>query len=271
MYTGGSREPGAQMCNARIVKRGAIVTGAGSGIGRATAHLLLERGYAVTGLDRDRVGLEETGRLVGSAAPFELAEVDVTDAEAVQHAVDTGARRMNGLDALVAAAAVGLPGAIDEQPVADWHTTVDSIVDGTYHAARAAIPHLRERGAGSIVTFGSVIGRTAIQGFAAYAAAKGAVEALTRALATDHAAQGIRVNCVVPGSTDTPMMWFGVPPAELDAVRRQVFAEAPLGRIATPREIAYAVAWLISDEAAFVTGSSLVVDGGVTARASVTY
>ena len=121
------------------------------------------------------------------------------------------------------------------------------------------------------MTFGSVIGRTAIRGFTAYGTAKGGIEALTRGLATDHAADRIRVNCVVPGSTDTPMMWFGVPPEDLDETRRQVLAEAPLGRIAEPREIAYAVAWLASDEAAFVTGTSLVVDGGVTARASVTY
>ena len=248
-----------------------MVTGAGSGIGRATACLLAERGYAVAALDRDAPGLAETVRAAPAGGGISSHTVDVTDGAAVRAAIDAAAARFGGLDVLVAAAAVGLPGAIDEQPERDWHTTVDSILDGTYQCARAAIPHLRARGGGAIVTFGSVIGRTAIRGFTAYGAAKGGVEALTRGLATDHAVDRIRVNCVVPGSTDTPMMWFGVPPEDLDETRRQVLAEAPLGRIAEPREIAYAVAWLASDEAAFVTGTSLVVDGGVTARASVTY
>jgi NAD(P)-dependent dehydrogenase (short-subunit alcohol dehydrogenase family) len=124
---------------------------------------------------------------------------------------------------------------------------------------------------GAIVTFGSVIGRTAITGFAAYGAAKGGIEALTRALAVDYAAEGIRVNCVVPGSTDTPMMWFGVEAQDLAALRAQVVAEQPLGRIADPVEIARVVAFLASDEASIMTGATVVADGGVTARASVTY
>jgi NAD(P)-dependent dehydrogenase (short-subunit alcohol dehydrogenase family) len=251
------------------VPRVAVITGAGSGIGRATAVLLRERGYVVAAFDRDPDGLDGTRR--AGSGPIDVATVDVTDAAAVRREVDAVAERHGGLDLLVAAAAVGLPGLVDEQPEHEWHTTVDSILDGTYHCARAAIPHLRRRGGGVIVTFGSVIGRTAIRGFTAYGSAKGGIEALTRGLATDHAADGIRVNCVVPGSTDTPMMWFGLGPDEIEATRQQVLAEAPLGRIADPREIAYAVAWLASDEAAFVTGTSLVVDGGVTARASVTY
>lgn len=246
-----------------------IVTGAASGIGRATALLLAERGDVVVGLDLDGGGLAETGARSGGRVATRV--VDVTDGADVRAAIDEVAAAHGRVDVLVTAAAIGLPGLIDEQPEAEWRATVDAVLGGTYNSARAAIRHMRPAGSGAIVTFGSVIGRTAIGGFAAYAAAKGAIEALTRSLAIDYAADGIRVNCVVPGSTDTPMMWFGVPADDLPSLRAQVVAEQPLGRIAEPIEIARVVAFLASDEASIITGASIVADGGVTARASVTY
>ena len=242
--------------------RVSIVTGAGSGIGRATALLLAERGDLVVGLDRKPAAL---------AGDVETVTVDVTDRPAVRAAIDGVAARHGSVDVLVTAAAIGIPGLIDEQPEADWDATVDAVLGGTANCCRAAIPHMRAARRGAIVTFGSVIGRTAIAGFAAYGAAKGAIEALTRALAVDYAAEGIRVNCVAPGSTDTPMMWFGVAPADLPGIRAQVLSEQPVGRIADPIEIARVVAFLASDEASFITGTTIVADGGVTARASVTY
>ena len=246
------------------------MTGAASGIGRATALLLAERGDLVAGLDRDPAGLAAT-LAADASGRVEVAPVDVTDGAAVRAVIDEVAARHGGIDVLVTAAAIGLPGLIDEQPEAEWQATVDAVLGGTYQCARAAIRHMRIAKRGAIVTFGSVIGRTAITGFAAYGAAKGGVEALTRALAVDYAAEGIRVNCVVPGSTDTPMMWLGVPAADLAGLRAQVLAEQPLGRIADPVEIARVVAFLASDEASIMTGSTVVADGGVTARASVTY
>ncbi len=248
--------------------RVSVVSGAASGIGRATALLLSERGDVVIGLDRDATGLAGTA---ASSHPIETAVVDVTDSDGVRAAIDAAVARHGRLDVLVTAAAIGLPGRIDEQPEAEWQATVDAVLGGTYNCARAAVPHMRRARSGAIVTFGSVIGRTAIAGFAAYGAAKGGIEALTRALAIDYAADNIRVNCVIPGSTDTPMMWFGVDAADLPALRARVDAEQPLGRIADPVEIARVVAFLASDEASIVTGASLVADGGVTARASVSY
>jgi NAD(P)-dependent dehydrogenase (short-subunit alcohol dehydrogenase family) len=252
------------------VPRVSVVTGAASGIGRATALLLAERGDIVVGLDRDPAGLAATLEADASGR-VETAAVDVTDGDAVRAVIDGIATRHGAIDVLVTAAAIGLPGLIDEQPEADWQATVDAVLGGTYQCTRAAIRHMRVARRGAIVTFGSVIGRTAITGFAAYGAAKGGIEALTRALAVDYAAEGIRVNCVVPGSTDTPMMWFGVEPQDLDGLRAQVVAEQPLGRIADPVEIARVVAFLASDEASIMTGATVVADGGVTARASVTY
>jgi NAD(P)-dependent dehydrogenase (short-subunit alcohol dehydrogenase family) len=252
------------------VPRVSVITGAASGIGRATALLLSERGDVVVALDRDAAGLAAT---VGAAASdrIESAAVDITDGQAVGEVIDGIAARHGRLDVLVTAAAIGLPGLIDEQPVAEWQATLDAVLGGTYHCSRAAIPHMRRARRGAIVTFGSVIGRTAITGFAAYGTAKGGIEAFTRALAVDYAADGIRVNCVVPGSTDTPMMWFGVAPDELAGLRAQVEAEQPFGRIAEPDEIARVVAFLASDEASIMTGATIVADGGVTARASVSY
>jgi meso-butanediol dehydrogenase / (S,S)-butanediol dehydrogenase / diacetyl reductase len=247
-----------------------VVTGAASGIGRATALLLAERGDIMVGLDRDQEGLAAT-RAADASGRLETAVVDVTDGEAVREVIDGVAARHGAIDVLVTAAAIGLPGLIDEQPESEWQATVDAVLGGTYQCTRAAIRHMRVARRGAIVTFGSVIGRTAIAGFAAYGAAKGGIEALTRALAVDYAAEGIRVNCVVPGSTDTPMMWFGVAPQTLDELRAQVVAEQPLGRIADPIEIARVVAFLASDEASIMTGATVVADGGVTARASVTY
>ena len=256
--------------SSRAVPRVSVVTGAASGIGRATALLLAERGDLVVGLDRDPAGLAAT--LAGDASGrVETASVDVTDGDAVRAVIDGIAARHGRIDVLVTAAAIGLPGLIDEQPESDWQATVDAVLGGTYQCTRAALRHMRRARRGAIVTFGSVIGRTAITGFAAYGAAKGGIEALTRALAVDYAAEGIRVNCVVPGSTDTPMMWFGVEPQDLEPLRAQVVAEQPLGRIGDPVEIARVVAFLASDEASIMTGATVVADGGVTARASVTY
>jgi meso-butanediol dehydrogenase / (S,S)-butanediol dehydrogenase / diacetyl reductase len=252
--------------------RVALVTGAASGIGRATALLFNERGEAVLAADWDREGLAATAR--AAAAPDRMVpyEADVSDPARVAAMVQAAVKAFGRLQVLVTAAGIGgKPSSVDRMPDHEWDQVVDISLKGTYLCCREALPQLRRAGGGTIVTFGSVLGRAVLPGGAAYSAAKAGVESLTRALAIDHAREGIRANCVLPGSTDTPLMWAGIPPEELPAVREVAENDVPLGRVAEPVEIARAVWFLASDEASFITGASLAVDGGTLAKASTTY
>jgi NAD(P)-dependent dehydrogenase (short-subunit alcohol dehydrogenase family) len=253
-------------------QRVTLVTGAASGIGRATALLFNERGDAVLAADRDRDGLAATVR--AAAVPDRITEhvADVSDPAQVTAMVEAAVEAFGRLDVLVTAAGIGgETGPVDRMPEQEWDRVVDISLKGTYLCCHEAIPELRRAGGGAIVTFGSVLGRAVLPGGAAYSAAKAGVESLTRALAIDHAREGIRANCVLPGSTDTPMMWAGVADEELPAVRKIAAEDVPVGRIADPIEIARAVWFLASEEASFVTGTSLAVDGGILARGSTTY
>jgi NAD(P)-dependent dehydrogenase (short-subunit alcohol dehydrogenase family) len=246
----------------------AVITGAGSGIGRATALLFAERGYAVVAADRNMSGAEKTAAMEDDIIAH---HVDVTDPRQVAAMVETAARVFEGVDVLVTAAAASVSAPIVDLTERDWRLVVDSSLTGTYLCCRAAIPELRRRAGGAIVTFGSVLGRGGMAGVGAYSAAKAGVEALTRALALEHAKEGIRTNCILPGSTDTPLMWQGLSAEQRDAARRVADSEQPRGRIAEPIEIARAVYFLASEDASFVNGASLVVDGGLLAKISSTY
>lgn len=238
------------------------VTGAASGIGRAVATLFSERGYAVLAADRDRRGLDGLALAHGGAS----AVVDVVDDAAVATWLDEAVAATGRLDALVTAAAIGGGGSVDGMDLDLWQEVVAVSLDGTVNCCRAALRHLRQGGGGAIVTFGSVMGRGALPEAGAYSAAKAGIEALTRSLAIDCAADGIRANCVLPGSTDTPLMWFGLDREGVEQQRRACEEDIPLGRLADPGEVARAVYFLASEEASFITGASLVVDGGVLAK-----
>jgi NAD(P)-dependent dehydrogenase (short-subunit alcohol dehydrogenase family) len=247
------------------MQRVALVTGAASGIGLATARLLHERGYRVAGadldLDRLRAGLADLDDVLA-------VQLDVRSREACVRAVEACERRLGGLHALAHVAGVEVDRPVDVLTEEQWDWVVDTNLKGTYLICAAAVPALRRQGGGAIVTTASVLGRVSMPGATAYGASKAGVEALTRAMAIDHAADGIRVNAVVPGATDTPLMWAPIPPADRARVRGQVCEEVPLGRIAAPREIASVIAFLLSDDASFVTGAAVVVDGGQLARSS---
>lgn len=243
-----------------------LVTGAASGIGRATARLLGERGYRVVAADLLLDGAQDAiAGLDGAAA----VACDVRSARHVAAAVAVAERQFGGLDAVAHLAGVEVDRPVDALAEEQWDLVVDTNLKGTYLVCAAAVPALRRRGGGAIVTAGSVLGRVALPGVTAYGASKAGIEALTRAMALDYAREGIRVNCVVPGATDTPLMWAGVAPEARAGVRSRAEAQVPLGRIAAPVEVAYAVAFLLSEEAAFLTGSSLVVDGGHLAKSAV--
>ena len=239
---------------ARFAGKRALVTGAGSGIGAAVARALHAEGADVRLADVAAEGVEALAGRLGERA--RAVALDVRDEEQVRGA--TG-----DLDVLVNVAGIGSTTSAPDTPLGVWEDVFAVNARGSFLCCKHAIPGMAERGRGSIVNVASVAGLVGLRNRAAYCASKGAVIALTRALAVDHVADGIRVNAVCPGTVDTPWVRRLVEEAgeSLEALR----ARQPLGRLGTPEEIADAVLYLASDSAAFVTGSVLVIDGGLTA------
>ncbi|MSO94911.1 MAG: SDR family oxidoreductase [Thermoleophilia bacterium] len=237
----------------------ALVTGAASGIGAATVARLLADGMKVAALDLDARGLaslDATCRVVA----------DVSSEDDVRRAVDEAAAALGGLDTIVTCAGVALLGTV-EASFEEWQRTFAVNVSGVYLVARAALPYLRAAGGGAIVNVASNLGLVATEGAAAYCASKGAVIQLTRAMALDHGREGIRVNAVCPGPTETPMVkgWLGTYP-DPDAARAFLEQNHLHGRLIRPDEIAAAIAYLISPGASSVFGVVLTVDAGFTIR-----
>jgi 2-keto-3-deoxy-L-fuconate dehydrogenase len=234
----------------------ALVTGAGSGIGAATARRFMEAGATVVGGDLSRATVEEAG------SGIVAVELDVRDEASVERTVER-AEALGGIDVLVNVAGIGSTTNAPETPVEVWDDVLAVNARGTFLCCKHAIPPMAARGRGAIVNVASVAGLVGLRNRAAYCASKGAVIALTRALAVDHVGDGIRVNAVCPGTVDSPWVRRLVEEAgeSLDALR----ARQPLGRLGTPEEIAESVLYLASDAAAFVTGTAFVIDGGLTA------
>jgi NAD(P)-dependent dehydrogenase (short-subunit alcohol dehydrogenase family) len=253
----------------RVEGKVAVVTGGASGIGRVTAGALAAEGARVGIADLDEAG----GRAVAAAirdaggdALFRRTDVrSLADLEAV---LDEAAGRHGRLDVLVNNAAVAIPGSAGEMAEDDWARTLDVNLTGVWRGMRAAIPRMLAQGGGSIVNLSSVQGHVGFVGWAAYAAAKGGVDALTRQAAVEYAAGGIRVNAVVPGTIATEMNEKIMrESADGDAVLAGWLAMHPIGRIGQPAEVAAAIVFLASDDASFITGESLRVDGGLVVQA----
>ena len=237
-----------------------LVTGAASGIGAATVRRFRADGALVAGLDRDA---ERLARL--DAAVRVTADVAVWGE--VSRAVDEAAAALGGLDAAVACAGIAGRGTAADTPPEEWERIFAVNVRGVYLTAKAAIPHLRRSGGGAIVNVASQLGLVGAASAAAYCASKGAVVQLTRAMAIDHGAEGIRVNCVCPGPTDTPLLEAYFAGNDDPAGERQRYEEAQVhGRLVTPEEVADAIAYLASARAASTIGAALVVDGGYSIR-----
>jgi 2-keto-3-deoxy-L-fuconate dehydrogenase len=231
----------------------AIVTGGGSGIGLATARLMASSGARVAVLDLSP-GEEFTG-----------LKADVTDDAAVRAAIDVAAQRLGGIDILVNNAGIGATGTVADNPDKEWHRVFDVNVVGMVRVTRAALPYLRRSAHAAIVNTCSVAATAGLPQRALYSATKGAVLSLTLAMAADHLADGIRVNCVTPGTADTP--WVGrLLDAADDPVAERAALEArqPMGRLVTAAEVAAGIAYLASPGASSVTGTALAIDGGRT-------
>jgi NAD(P)-dependent dehydrogenase (short-subunit alcohol dehydrogenase family) len=224
----------------------AIVTGGASGIGAAVADLLREKGGEVVVFDRSPVDIE----------------VDVTDAGAVDRAVAAAVERLGGLDVLVNNAGIGAQGTVEDNPDDEWMRVYDVNVLGMVRVTRAALPHLRRSEHAAIVNTCSVAATAGLPNRALYSASKGAVLALTLAMAADHVREGIRVNCVAPGTADTPWVGRLLDAADdPEAERAALEARQPMGRLVSAREVAEAIVYLAESTA--TTGTVLHVDGGM--------
>jgi NAD(P)-dependent dehydrogenase (short-subunit alcohol dehydrogenase family) len=246
----------------RLAGKICLATGAGSGIGRATAVRFAEEGARVAVADVRVEAAEETARAIGDAAV--ALPVDVTSPASVEGCIERIVVAFGRLDVVVNNAGVTIVGAAHELNESDWDRELDTNLKSVYLVSKAAWPLLLERG-GAIVNTASIAGLWAIPNDAAYCASKAGVIMLTKCMALDGAKAGIRVNCVCPGYTETPMIegYFADQPDPEEA-RRFAARLHPLGRLGSPRDIADAMVYLASDEAAWVTGTALVVDGGLT-------
>jgi NAD(P)-dependent dehydrogenase (short-subunit alcohol dehydrogenase family) len=241
-----------------------LVTGAASGIGRATAIALAQRGARVALMDRNAEVEQIACQLnEGRSGSAEYLQVDVSDAAMAERSTDELVSRFGGIDLLAHCAGLQSYGSAVTTSVEAWENTLAVDLDSAFYLSRAVLPHLQKGGGGSIVFTGSTQSLVAHRNSAAYVTGKHAVVGLMRSIALDFAAQGVRCNCVLPGAIDTPMIRWGAsrdpnPQRVLDACS----SLALLGRMGTAEEVANVILFLLSDMASFVTGASFVVDGG---------
>lgn len=259
--------PGLQPGRGRLEHKVAIIAGATSGIGRATARLFAREGARVVCVDIVDGGNPRTDRLIerdGGQATFVLA--DLTTRAGCDRMAQAALEAYGGLDVLVNLAGVGVRGMIHELTDEQWDTVMHVNLWTVYHGVRAVLPYFLEQGRGVIVNTASTFGLLASERYAPYCASKAAIVNLTRQMAIDYGPLGIRVNCVCPGATQTDRLERSFAATGDAAAARQAAGQLnrALGRLARPEEIAYGILFLASDEASFVTGHALAVDGGQT-------
>lgn len=267
-----ARQRNGQSMRDRVV----LITGAASGIGRALAILCAKEGCMLAIVDKNR----ESGELVareamehGSPLSISIA-ADVSLENDIELAFTETEKRLGVPTAICANAGVDIGGPFHELATTQWRRTMAVNLDGVFFTTKQAISRmLREKTGGSIVCVSSPAASVGFGagGATAYSASKGGVSALVRSLAVEYAHCRIRVNALVPGATETPLMWSNIEPVMIPHFRNQLASEIPLRRLADPQEPAQAALWLLSDDSAYVTGAHLVCDGGILAKASISF
>ncbi len=244
----------------RLSRKVAIITGGGSGIGKAIAMAFVREGAQVVIAGRDREKLERAAVEIGDCL---AVSADVSGAKGTEKLVSAAIEKFKRINILVNNAAVLLPGTAESLSEEDFDQTFAINVRGLWLVTRAVLQHMRDAAGGSIVNMGSVLSLVGARNRVAYAASKGAVAAMTKAMALDHAAENIRVNCICPGIVATEMVEkFNTD----EAARRQRVALHPMGCFGQPEDIASAAVFLASDESGWTTGSVLTIDGGYSAQ-----
>ena len=246
----------------RLSGRFAIVTGGGSGIGAATARLFAAEGASVAILDCDLPHAKaEAGRILEAGGNAAAWQCDVTDSRQVQTVIDEAVRTFGVPHVLFNNAGIAIRRTVEDSEPEDWDRVMATNVRGAFLCSKFCLPHFGSEGA-SIIHSASVTGITGVRSRAAYSAAKGALTALTRNMAVDYASRHIRVNCICPGFVRTPLIR-----ALLEDPKRteRLIGMHPLGRLGEPEDIASAVLFLASSDSAWITGTSLVIDGGFSA------
>jgi NAD(P)-dependent dehydrogenase (short-subunit alcohol dehydrogenase family) len=252
----------------KLEQRVAVITGAGSGIGQAMALLFAREGARVLAADVNGSAAEATAAAITTAGgTAQVFTADVSRADQVAAMITQAQATYGRIDILCNNAGIGSTTSVVECEPDEWDRVMTINVKSVYLGCKYAVPLMIEQGGGVIINTASVAGMVGLVKRAAYSASKGAVIALTRQVAIEYVEQGIRVNCLCPGTVDSP--WVGRLLAGAEdptAARQALVARQPLGRLGTPAEIAAAALYLASDDAAFITGTGLVIDGGLTAR-----
>lgn len=249
----------------RLHNKICIITGGASGIGKAACVMFAGEGATVIVADKSLQPAAEVASLAGHGAV--AMEMDAANSKSVQRVIKQTVERFGRIDVLVNNAGYGIPGNVVQTDEDDWDKLMAVNVNGVFFGCKYVIPEMQKQGGGAIVNTASIVATVGIRDRAAYCASKGAVAALTRAMALDHVADNIRVNAIAPGTIDSPyfqeMLAKSPRAAEL---RRELEARQAMNRLGKPEEIAAGMVFLASDEASFMTGSILTIDGGMTAQ-----
>jgi NAD(P)-dependent dehydrogenase (short-subunit alcohol dehydrogenase family) len=250
----------------RLAGKVAIVTGAASGIGAASARLFAAEGAKVALADRDHERLEDVAREITEAGHSAIAiGTDVGNEASIQRMVEQTVKEFGALHIMYANA--GISGRFDLESVnaEDFDRVIHVNLRGPFLCAKYAVPKMANSGGGAVLFTASELALVGSPGASVYSASKAGLIGMARCLALDYAAAGIRFNCICPGAVDTPMLW-GEEKGERDAVEADIVSRMPLGRVGRPDEIARSALYLVSDDSSFVTGHAMVVDGGWTVR-----